>query len=159
MTPALLLWKKRARIKLTMHDQPLDKISDPLLMQIAELDHWMCALIHEDVEGQVQGAELRGESPHGSHGAEVQLQHVHLRAAADLGLDGLLAPDPRGDVADGHDDAHAAQRQDARRLPPDAARRTCGAASAEKESSPVSVQRLTWLQPLPRFWCLLLTAE
>ena len=67
---------------------------------------------------------MGGESPYGSYGAEVQLQDVNP-CAGDLGHDGLPGLEPGGDVADGHDDVHAAQRQNTRRLQPDAARRTC----------------------------------
>ena len=87
-----------------------------------------CSFLHENVQGQVQRLELGGESPYRCHGAEVQLQHVNS-CAGDVGHDGLLDYEPGGDVADGHDDVHTAQRQDARRLQPDSTRRTCSGSS------------------------------
>ena len=80
--------------------------------------------LHEYVERQVQRMRLGGKPPHRIHGAEVHLQHMDY-GAGDLRPDRLAGISPGGDVAHGHDDVHAAQRQDARRLQPDATRRTC----------------------------------
>ena len=113
----------------------------------------MDVFLHEDVEGQVQGAELRRPQ-------QISSPHIHLRAATDPGLDGLLGPDPRRDVADGHDNVHAVQRHHVRHLPRDAARRTCRAARAERELTGVSSRGChgPWLQLATTFKILVLTA-